>query len=161
MDLKYAVVDTNYSLGAHCGMASSWLKYELAKRNIPEAAIDEADTLLITTSSQQGVAQVRGRLRRLKNKKVIKILGGGGCYAPAIFENHVDAICVGEGKNFMDILLKDGFEAAKELPETWIKGETRAVVPSQNFPWEVPPIMNTDGFVRLFLSRGCKYKCLF
>ena len=161
MKPKIAVVDTNYPLEKHCGMAASWLKYELAKRNISETPIGEADILLITTTSQEALAQVRGRLKRAKNKNVVKILGGGGCTAPAIYEDYADAICVGEGKNFMDVLLKCGLEAAKELPETWVKGESRAVVPSQVFPWEMPPIMYPDGYVRLFLSRGCKYKCLF
>jgi hypothetical protein len=89
------------------------------------------------------------------------VLGGGGGYAPAVFDPHITAACVGEGARFMGILLRDGIEGAMRLPEAWVPGEKRAVIPSAAFPWDMPPINHPDGTARAFGSRGCRYKCLF
>jgi len=120
-----------------------------------------ADTLLVTVSSQQGVGDVMRELRKLNlsNKRVI--LGGGGAYGPATFDGLVDAICVGEGKRFLETLVRDGCDAAMRLPEAWIPGEAREVLPCYDFTWDVPPLMHPDGTVRVFGSRGCKHRCLF
>jgi len=78
-----------------------------------------------------------------------------------VFDDLIDVACVGEGSRFIRTLLNDGYEAACELPESWIPGETRQVVPYGGFPWECPPLRHPDGTVRVFGARGCKYKCLF
>lgn len=142
-------------------MAASWLRWELQRAGVQEAVPELADVLLVTVSSQQGVAQVRGVLRRLKNKRARVIIGGGGAYAPAVFDPHMDVACVGEGVRFIRTLLTDGYDVAMRLPEAWVPGETRPVVPSDAFPWELPPVRHPDGTVRVFGSRGCKYRCLF
>lgn len=97
----------------------------------------------------------------MKNKQARVVLGGGGCYAPAVFDRVADAICIGEGARFVRTLLRDGWDTAVALPETWVPGDTREVVPNTDFPWEVPPLNHPDGTVRVFGSRGCKYRCLF
>jgi len=119
-----------------------------------------ADVLLCTVSSQQGVPHLRSALRRA-NKRAAVVLGGGACYAPAVFDGLATVACVGEGAEFVRTLLSEGIATAMQRPESWVPGETRRVVPNDVFPWDAPPIMNTDGFVRVFGARGCRYKCLF
>ncbi len=158
---RYAILDTNYTQAKWLSMAGSWLEWELGKRGITPVDPHDADIILATVSSQQGVSQLRGALRRANNKRAAVVLGGGGCFAPAIFDKYITVACVGEGAHFMDVLLRDGLDAAKSLPEAWVPGETRKVIPSADFPWSLPPVNNPDGTVRLFGSRGCRYKCLF
>ena len=159
--LKIAIVDTNYTKRKYRGMAALWLEWELSKRGIVESDPRVADVLLCTVSSQQGVAKLRGALKRIKNKRAKIVVGGGGAYAPAIFDPVVGAVCVGEGARFIETLVSDGYSAAVSLPETWIPYDTCQVVPSTGFPWGIPPLNHPDGTVRVFGSRGCKYKCLF
>lgn len=161
--MKIAIVDSNYSSEGHLGMASTWLKYELETRGIVESDIKHCDVVLMTTSSQQGVGRVRIEYRKIKkaNKSAKIILGGGGCYAPAVFDPYIDAACVGEGSRFVSTLLDSGLDAALSLPETWIPGATNEVIPGKDFPWYLPPLNHPDGTVRVFGSRGCSFNCLF
>lgn len=142
-------------------MAASWLRWELERAGITECSPGEAEFILLTVSSQQGVSEARGALRRIGNKRARVILGGGGAYAPAVFEDMADLICVGEGGRFVRVLLHDGYDAAYVLPESWVPGMTTPVIPGRDFPWDVPPIQHPDGTVRVFGARGCKYRCLF
>jgi len=142
-------------------LAASWLQWELERAGIAESAPSLADILLVTVSSQQGVADVKRALRATGNHHAVVVLGGGGCYAPAVFDDLADLICVGEGARFIRTLLRDGLDAAAALPEAWVPGESREVVPNEDFPWEVPPLRHPDGTVRVFGARGCRYKCLF
>jgi len=159
--MRIAIVDSNYSNAKYFGMAASWLRWELSNAGVEESKPDAADFLLCTVSSQQGVSALRGALRKIKNKRARVIVGGGGAWAPAVFDGIADVCCVGEGADFVRTLLKDGFEAARSLPEAWIPGEKNAVIPNEKFPWDVPPINHPDGTVRIFGARGCKHKCLF
>lgn len=159
--MRVAILDSNYPKQQHHGLAASWLRWEMERAGVREYPAPLADTLLVTVSSQQGIADVKRELRKLNftNKRII--LGGGGCYAPAVFEKLADVICVGEGMRFVRTLITDGYEAAKALPESWVRGETKRVIPGREFPWDVPPLNHPDGTVRVFGSRGCKYRCLF
>lgn len=159
--MKLAVIDANYNDRIFSGLAATWLRWELEQAGVKESTPEEADVLLVTVSSQQGIKAVKRELRRAKNNRAKVVLGGGGCYAPAVFGELADVICVGEGARFVRTLLRMGYGAACSLPEAWIPGDTRMVDPGREFPWEIPPLMNTDGFVRLFGSRGCRYRCLF
>ncbi len=159
--MKIAVIDANYTDQSYVGLAASWLRWEMKNAGVPECDAIDADFILMTVSSQQGVAEVRKHLKRAKNKTAKIIIGGGGCYAPAIFDDYADVVCVGEGTRFVRTFLKDGYAAALALPEAWVPGETKTVVPYSGFPWDVPPMMHPDGFIRVFGSRGCKFKCLF
>jgi radical SAM superfamily enzyme YgiQ (UPF0313 family) len=156
--MKISIIDSNYLDVKFRGLAASWLLYEVKKRGIELSNPDDADFLLCTVSSAQAHKSLRYRVRKYIGKKPI-IIGGGGCYAPAIFDDIASVCCVGEGKTFIDTLL-DGRDVFA-LPESWIPNDSRIVVPSQNFPFGVPPIMHPDGVVRVFQSRGCKHKCFF
>jgi radical SAM superfamily enzyme YgiQ (UPF0313 family) len=161
MELKIAILDGNYPNAKYVGLAASWLKWELKRAKIQECIIEIADILLISITSQQGFPILKRVLNKYWNRKAKIILGGGGCMGPAIFENIADYICVGEGKRFIRTLLKEGLEGIKNLPETWIKGEKRNVIPNLDFPWETPPILHPDGCIRVWGSRGCPKKCLY
>lgn len=159
--MRFAVIDANYSRSQFAGMAATWLRWELQKAGVVECMPDVAEVLLVTVSSQQGVSDVRRALKRAANPRALVVLGGGGAYAPAVFDGIADVICVGEGARFIRTLLAGGLDAVTTLPECWIPKDTRRVTPNNAFPWDVPPLNHPDGTVRLFGSRGCRYKCLF
>jgi hypothetical protein len=159
--LKIAVIDSNYTKGEFVGLAASWLRWELQQAGIVEVAPAEAEFLLCTVSSQQGIADLRRAVKRTGNKTARVVVGGGGAWAPAVFDGLASVCCVGEGARFVRTFLDAGYDAACQLPEAWQPGAARQVVPSEGFPWECPPIRHPDGTIRLFGSRGCKYRCLF
>ena len=161
MSLKIAVIDTNYTKPHHVGLAGTWLKWELEQSGIDESCPSGAEFLFCTVSSQQGVSALRGALRRIGNKKARVIVGGGGGWGPAVFDEVADVVCVGEGARFVRTLLTDGYKTALGLPEAWIPGGNTPVIPNIDFPWELPPLNHPDGTVRVFGSRGCRYRCLF
>ena len=142
-------------------MGALWLEWEAQQANINLCDPANADFILATVSSQQGISSLRGALRRAKNRRARVIVGGGGAWAPAIFDHVADVVCVGEGVRFVRALFRGGYEAACQLPEAWIVGGDAEVIPYEGFPWEMPPLNHPDGTVRVFGSRGCKYKCLF
>jgi len=161
--MRFSVIDSNYSDEGHKGMAATWLRWEMERAGVIEHAPGEADIVLMTVSSQQGVGRVRAEYRKVKriNPRAKIIIGGGGCYGPAVFVPYADAICVGEGPRFIRMLFAEGFDAASSLPETWMPGDSRPVIPYRDFPWELPPLNHPDGTARVFGSRGCKFNCLF
>jgi len=157
-----AIVDSNYPRDPTvAGMAATWLRWELRRAGRAETDPASAEILLCTVSSPQGVKDLQRCLRQIGNKTARVILGGGGAYAPAVFDPIIHAACVGEGPRFMRTLLTDGLEAATALPEVWVPNETRPVIPARDFPWDLPPVNHPDGTVRLFASRGCRFRCLF
>ena len=159
--MKIAIVDSNYADNKFIGLSASWLHWELNKLGVYPSNADNANIILVTVSSQQGIGDVKRRLNKINNKNAKVILGGGGCYAPAVFNDIADAICVGEGRNFINTLVQKSYEDACQLPNVWIPGEDRTVIPDIGFPWECPPLLHPDGTIRLFAARGCKSKCLF
>lgn len=159
--MKISVIDSNYSDRKYSGLAASWLRWELSNAGIKECSPLTADYLLCTVSSQQGISDLKREIKKTGNGTAKIILGGGGCWGPAVFENIADYICVGEGQNFIRSFIFGGIDAIRNLPETWIKGETKKVVPSDSFPWDCPPLNHPDGTVRVWGARGCKKKCLF
>jgi hypothetical protein len=90
--MKISIVDANYTEDGHLGMSASWLIWEAKKRNVDIVTTENADIVLMTTASQQGVSRVRSEVKKIKriNKTAKIILGGGACYAPAIFDGLVD-----------------------------------------------------------------------
>jgi len=161
MPPKIAIVDANYKDQKFRGLAATWLSWELQQRGIQTVTPLEAEYLLISISSPKGYKDVKRALKNHWNGKAKRILGGGGCFAPAIFDPLVDCQCVGEGYDFLVTLIEDSYQAVLKRPETWVPGETRPVTPNMNFPWHMPPILNTDNIYRVFASRGCHNKCLF
>lgn len=158
--LKCAVYDSNYAKAQYKGMAATWLEWEIARCGGQVVSQEDADVNLITISCQQNLSDLKRVVKSIRNGKPV-IAGGGGAYAPAVFDPYVNCCCVGEGRNFITTLLRDGYDAARNLPESWIPGDTRLVVPNAEFPWDVPPIRHPDGTIRLFGARGCASRCLF
>lgn len=159
--MKYAVIDATHTSKAAEGMAGTWLRWELSRRKAAVTAPESADVLLCSLNSMVMLPTLRNRLKKAKNPKARVVIGGAACYSPVSFEHLGDAMCVGEGQRFMRVLLEDGWRAACELPEAWIPGDTRTVIPSIDFPWDLPPIERNDGQIQVFASRGCKSSCLF
>lgn len=158
--MRVAIIDTNYKNQKFQGLAATWLRWEAQRAKVSVTDVSDADFILMTVSSQQGLVQVRSWRRRVPTNKIV-ILGGGGCYAPAIFKGLANVICVGEGQRFIHTLFEKGIDAVKQLPETWLFDETRDVIPSQAFPFDCPPLCHPDGTIRVWGSRGCKRKCFF
>jgi radical SAM superfamily enzyme YgiQ (UPF0313 family) len=131
----------------------------------------EADAILVSIVSPQEQNRVRLALKKYKiepytddrknGKYPPVILGGQGAMSPAIFDQYADYICVGEGANFIKVLCKNGIDGIIEMPNCWIPGDTKRVIPDNEFPYYAPPIMGEDRVVKIFGSRGCKRKCLF
>jgi radical SAM superfamily enzyme YgiQ (UPF0313 family) len=146
-------------------LSAAWLQWELERLGGELTGQDEADIILMTGSSVEIKPRIRTWIRKLtknRRREDFKVILGGGCaMTPATLEGLADIICVGEGKRFIHTLVKDGYDAVLGLDESWIAGETRRVIPSSDFPWDVPPLNHPDGTVRLFASRGCRGRCLF
>lgn len=168
---KYAIIDATVSRteARFRGLAAKYLEWQL--KQLGAYLVDnpsEADIVCVTVVSPHEYKCVPRALKRVGIEPLAKnrirqsiVLGGQGALSPAIFDPYVDVACVGEGKNFLSTLVKDGLSNAKKLPNAWIPGETRPVYPDQEFPWDAPPIMAEDGVVRIYASRSCKKKCLF
>lgn len=158
--MRVAIIDANYKDAKFQGLAATWLRWEMHRAGVEVVSAEFADVALITVSSQQGVSDVR-RVRKTIPDRVPVVIGGGGAWGPAVFRGLCDCACVGEGQRFVRTMIADGLQAARLLPECWNWGETRTVVPSAFFPWDVPPLRHPDGTIRVFGARGCKRKCLF
>jgi radical SAM superfamily enzyme YgiQ (UPF0313 family) len=159
--VKLAILDSNYADQKYQGLAASWLRWELTRLNADIVDPINADVLLVTASSQQGHPEVRRLLNRIGNRNAKVVLGGGGCLAPAVFDDLADVACVGEGARFVRTLVTHGLDDATNLPNVWLPGDTRPVVPDEEFPWDCPPIRHPDGTVRVAASRGCRFRCMF
>jgi len=157
----YAIIDMAYTKAKYSGLAASWLRWELEMMNVRLAEPKDADIILVTVSSQQKAKSVRHRTRHLRRAGKSIVVGGAGGYGPAIFDGTADVVCVGEGRRFIRTLVIEGEGHAKRLPEAWVPGDTRPVIPNADFPWDMPPVLYPDGKYRVFVARGCKHKCLF
>lgn len=164
--MRFAVID---ALGKDIdprfdGMAVKYLNWELNRLGANVVKLPQlADIILISTVSAGEWHVVPSCIKkhsidRLRQKI---ILGGQASLSPKVFEDYVDIICVGEGRVFLETLVKQGFDTARNLPNSWVKGDTREVIPDYNFPYDIPPIKCMDGLTRIFASRGCRKKCLF
>lgn len=158
--MKIAILDANYHHDLQ-GLSATWLNWELQRGRGEIVPPAEADFLLVTASCAQNWRDVRRVIAAAKSNRAKIVLGGAAAYTPAVFGAAVDAICVGEGSRWIRTLLADGWEAACDLPETWQPGDSRPVIPNTDFAWDMPPLMAPDGIVRIFASRGCRYRCLF
>lgn len=155
---RIAVVDLEYKDPAKYGLAATWLRWELWRAGQEPVPPAEAEVACVTITSPELIPKVRTWAKR--NCPAGTRLALGGIYAPAAVDC-ADVVCVGEGARFMRTLLSDGWEAACALPDAWVPGESRPVVPSAEFPWDLPPLNDADGTVRVFGARGCRHRCLF
>lgn len=159
--------------GRFKGMAVRYVEWELGQQGVEIVAPDRADVVCLTAVAAQEWECVRAALKRygVEHRRQVRasepgrhpavVLGGQAAMCPAIFEPIVDVACVGEGRTFLRTMARDGVEAAKALPCAWVPGDTRPVVPDDEFPWDAPPTKGEDGYVRIYASRGCRKKCIF
>ena len=166
----YAVIDATVTKtqARFRGLAAKYIQWALEQSGARVVDPCDADYILTTIVSpheyeflpralkRHGIAPLRSQ--RIRQKV---ILGGQGALSPAVFDPFIDVACVGEGKNFLATLINDGFSAACQRDNAWVPGETRFVIPDDDFPWDAPPTMAEDGVVRIYASRSCKKKCLF
>lgn len=168
---KYAVIDATVTKteARFRGLAAKYVDWELRQQGA--VIVDDprqADVVCVTVVSPHEYECVPRALKRVgvqplahKRHGQRVILGGQGALSPAIFDPYIDATCVGEGRLFLASLVGGGFEKVVLLPNAWVPGETREVIPDENFPWDAPPTMAEDAIVRIYASRSCKKKCLF
>lgn len=158
------------SAGKFPGLAYRWLEWKLGTSGVAiESDASQASVVLVTHVSAQEHVGVRQALKRhgiepdasKRRRSPLVILGGQAAMLPAAFDGIVDGCCVGEGESFLNTLLARGIVAALDLPNAWIPGDGREVIPDELFPWESPPAMGEDGYARVYASRGCRHKCLF
>ena len=159
--MKYAIFDACFSetKQAGRGMSASYLSWELMRHNIAEHPIKDADCVLITCQSTEAVDAIATLKKRYPEK--IFLCGGSASTSPYSLGQICDAVCVGDGQQFLSKLFSDGLQSALLLPNVWVDGEHRRVEIDQNFPWNMPPIQAEDGAYRLYCGRGCKNKCKF
>lgn len=153
------------------GMAAKYVDWELRQSGAEIVAPATADAVCISVVSPHEYRCVPAALKRHGLSATPKerrargqppvILGGQGALSPAVFDPYIDVACVGEGRTAIRELVSGGIDAVRELPNSWVPGETRHVVPDEDFPWDAPPVMAEDGVVRIYASRGCHKKCLF
>jgi hypothetical protein len=158
---KYAVFDVTYVKMSGYGLAATYLYWVLEKHGIKPVPVDQADIVLLTMNSPEQLPQLRTWKKKQWNGFSRLILGGVSNPGAVMLDNAVDAVVCGEGHNFMEMLLTKGWKVAKNLPEVWNRGQTERVIPNNDFPWEMPPLNAFDGTVRVFGSRGCRYRCMF
>ena len=161
--MKYAIIDSAYKSRAFAGMAASWLKWEAARHKVTLTDPQHCDVALITCCSAQVREDVFRALKRHRVPKSARIIIGGGCgMSPASFAD-LDYVCCGEGARAVRTLFTQGLDAFAALPNIWSAKHKpgHVAIPDYEFPWDTPPLKNTDGQTRIFISRGCKRKCLF
>ena len=159
--MRFAILDACFPVHKQAGrgMAAEYLAWELRRNGTREYPPAEADAILITCTSPIDCDYVRRIKTKYPHKAIV--VGGAGSTSPYSLGLHGDVVCVGDGQIFMRILIHEGLEAARALPNAWVHGETRPVEIDQGFPWDCPPIMAEDGAVRVWCGRGCKNKCAF
>lgn len=168
---RHAIIDATVTQteARFRGLAAKYVQWELETAGAAITANPrDADVVLVSVVSPHEYMCVPRALKRagikpLRHERTGQrvVLGGQGAMSPAAFDPYIDAACVGEGRTFLRTMLRDGLDAAMRLPNAWIPGDTRPVIPDDEFPWDAPPTMAEDGIVRVYASRGCKKKCLF
>lgn len=167
--MKIGIVDVAYKgNGAFFrGTSAAWLDWECKQHGGDVVAIGDADAILFTASDPREHEEIRRAIKRWNVRRTgihaqFVFVGGGIGTSPAILDNVADAVCVGEGRNFVRALCREGPRAAMALPNAWVPGESREVIPDADFPWDAPPVVSPDsGSANVYLSRGCAKKCLF
>lgn len=158
---RYAILDACFSTNNQSGrgMSAEYLAWELKRHNVEESPLLLADIVLVTCQSTEASDYLKKL--RIKYPKKIIITGGAASTSPYSLGKYCDAVCVGDGQRFYDVLFNVGLQEAFKLPNVWIDGETRRVEIDQNYPFDMPPIQAEDGAYRLWCGRGCKNKCKF
>lgn len=159
--MRAAILDAAFPLAKQAGrgLAARYLAWDLARNGECEYPLDDADTLLVTCTSPIDASILKRLRAKYPNKSIVA--GGAGSTSPHSLGIYADAVCVGDGQEFIHTLCNSGLDAAKQLPNAWVHGDLRRVEVDQRFPWDMPPIQAEDGAYRLWCGRGCKNKCAF
>lgn len=167
---SFAIVDAGAAkpTPTHYGLGAKWLAWELAKQGAEVVSPRDADVVLVSVVSPHEPECVPRALKRVGVEPMAAqrirqrvVIGGGGAMSPIVFDPFSDLTCVGEGREMVAALVNGGLTQASQLPNAWIPGDSREVIPDYCFPWDAPPTMAEDGIVRVYASRGCRKKCLF
>ena len=158
--MRIAVIDSAFADQRFQGLAASWLRWELPRMGVAVTSVEDCDVVFITSNSQQGIDRVRIEAKRARKLGKKVVLGGECSFGPSIFIEHVDAVCVGEGYEFIEHVAVNGIGDIADLPYVYTGGSAE-IIPSTIYPWHHPPIMHPDGYVRIPSSRGCKRRCMF
>lgn len=162
---RFAVIDATAPAAKGCitGHAARWLEWELRGLGADIVAAREADIILVTCVSTDIAPAVAREMKRegVERSRQKIVIGGHAAMTPAVFDPFIDLACVGEGRRMVRTLALEGWEAASALPEAWVPGETREVIPNTEYPWDMPPSDVGDGGIRVIAERGCARACLF
>lgn len=159
MACKLSVLDVHFRW-PYLGPGASYVRWELEKAGIELVEPAQADWVLASVQCEWDWELLGRSVRRYGIGAPI-VIGGSGAMAPLAYGNMVVGACTGEGRGFLQRLIRDGPEAALELGNVWRPGATEQVKPDRNFPWDFPPARHQDGTTRLWFSRGCRNRCLF
>lgn len=153
------------------GMAARYVQWEIEQSGGEIAEAKNSDVVAVTIVAPHEYEYLPRALKRngveplaaqrRENGGPVVVLGGQGALSPAVFDPYIDVACVGEGRTFIKSLVSTGVDGVMQLPNAWVPGEARVVIPDEEFPWDAPPIISEDGVVRIYASRGCHKKCLF
>lgn len=157
--MKCCILDACYPDGmSGAGLAALWLKHYCQLIGIEIAPPGAADVLLVTCVDPRN-ADFIAKVKRWFCLPVIA--GGAGALSPHHLGLVADVVCCGDGRRTLDTLKLSGMPGVKNLPESWVHGQTRPVEIRSGFPWDAPPIQAEDGAYRLWCGRGCRKKCFF
>lgn len=158
--MKCCIIDACFPVDNQSfGMAALWLIWYCGVLKIEVSSASISDCILVTCVDPRNWNVLKSLRKRYPTKKIYA--GGAGALAPYSLGLHCDAVCVGNGERFIKTLSEFGHDGIKDLPETWIGGQSRSVFVAEGFPWNCPPIECEDGAYRVWCGRGCKKKCLF
>jgi len=200
--LKIGLVDANEGCRAEnpgiTSLVGRWLKWEFDRAGVSFHANPAVCDIimLIYAGNIRYVDMTRKALKRVKveperrkrNRKPFIITGGTVGTIPFLAAERADAIVLGEGYEFVRMLLEkinsgsslDGvvkmiseYESAilatdldemeRESGRSWmlVKEPAKKYRYSTYVDWDVPPVRGDDKVVRVIGSKGCKGNCLF
>lgn len=159
--MQFSIYDACFSESAQSGRgaAAQYLLWDLHRHGVAEAKIPDSDIILATLVHPLQYKALAKLQKKYPAKKIIS--GGPASTSPYTIGKYCDAVCIGDGQQFIKTLIAKGLESALSLPNIWVDGQTRRVEIDYNFPWDLPPIQNESGAVTFWLGRGCKNKCMF
>jgi radical SAM superfamily enzyme YgiQ (UPF0313 family) len=148
------------------GYVFGMFKFFMGKRNI---RIDNSERFnVILFSVYDPIDIIRLRMLRQAHPDVYIIAGGIEGFSPAYILTYADAVCVGEGFEFMqNVPVDKGLQGLVEWVEEQPYMATRSKIgqeikPSYFIPWEELPVVKVQKYVYYYMvSKGCRNKCVF
>lgn len=158
--MKIFLYDTSFPLGSTSfGMGVGWLRWKIARTaHTLTPSLPDADIVFVSCSDPRDSSKIK----RIRKKTSAPIIAGGFAgYSPYSLGQVADLVCVGNGDEFVDTVLKTGVEAARKLPNCWVNGEDRPVDIAHGHPWDMPLFRGAGGMYRVLCGFGCKKQCNF